>query len=255
MSLPLSIRQRLEGYEAERIDAGQSGASVLRWTRAGAPTLFLKSADGQGARALDDEVQRLRWLATRAPVPRVHAFVADGEGAFLLLAALPGRDGEQAAHTRPHAVVTGLAHALRRLHAQPLDGCPFDQGLAAQLVRARERLEAGLVDQNDFDEERRGCAPTGLLAQLHATRPAETLVLTHGDACLNNTLFDGGQFNGFIDTGRAGAADAYQDLALATRDIAGTLGDAWVRTFLDAYGLAAPDFGKLAYYRLLDEFF
>jgi len=68
-------------------------------------------------------------------------------------------------------------------------------------------------------------------------------------------MFDGARVAGFIDCDRAGVADPYQDLALASRSISDNLGHEWVATFFREYGLPDPDRQKLAFYRLLDEFF
>lgn len=139
-------------------------------------------------------------------------------------------NGVEAGHENPEAVAAGLAQALKTVHAQPIDACPFDQTVAAQLDRARQRAAAGLVDEGDFDQERMGRTAAELLIEVDAQRLNDEMrVLTHGDPCLPNVMFEEGQFSGFVDCGRFGVADPYQDLALAARSIAFNLGREWVR--------------------------
>jgi aminoglycoside 3'-phosphotransferase-2 len=182
--------------------------------------------------------------------------VAEEDREFLLTEALIGLDGTEAGRENPEAVVVGLAQELQVWHAQPVAGCPFDQGLAVQIPLARTRAQGGLVNEHDFDEERRARSALELLEQLERDRPeTEDQVLTHGDPCLPNVIFDGPACVGFIDCGRAGVADRYQDLALAARSISRNLGGKWVQPFFEHYGLLKVNAGKLAFYRLLDEFF
>ena len=149
-----------------------------------------------------------------------------------------------------------LADALRGLHALPVAVCPFDQRLASRLQAAQARVEAGRVDADDFDDERLGQSAQQVFAELRATRPDhEDLVVSHGDACLPNLLAVEGRFSGFIDCGRLGVADRYQDLALAARSLVHNFGDTrWVASLFRSYGVV-PDERRLAFYRLLDEFF
>ncbi|EMV5053014.1 APH(3') family aminoglycoside O-phosphotransferase [Pseudomonas aeruginosa] len=144
---------------------------------------------------------------------------------------------------------------LQRMDRLPLEACPFDHRLEHRLADASARAEAGLIDEEDFDDERQGMPVQNLLDELYASRPGqEDLVVTHGDACLPNFMVHQGQFSGFIDCGRLGVADRYQDLALTARSIERNLGKEWLAPFFALYGVEM-DAERIAFFCLLDEFF
>ncbi|WP_027683665.1 APH(3')-II family aminoglycoside O-phosphotransferase [Rhizobium leguminosarum] len=248
---------RLAGYRFERDALGRSAASVFRLEALGLPALYLKVEEAGDFGELADEAARLRWLQSSGlPCPVVIARESDGVHNRLLISALPGNDLASATALTPLARVELLAAALLNLHRLPIASCPFDHRLERRIAAAKARMQAGIVDETDFDETRLGKSAEALFAELESRRPgSEDLVVTHGDACLPNFIASDGRFSGYIDCSRLGVADRYQDIALACRSIAYNFGAALVQPFLDRYGMPATDPTRLGYYQLLDEFF
>jgi aminoglycoside 3'-phosphotransferase-2 len=148
-----------------------------------------------------------------------------------------------------------IAKVLRTLHAIDASTCPFDERLDVKIARAADNVQLGRIEEEHFDEENLGRSASDLFSDMMARRPGhEDLVVTHGDACFPNFMLDGSTFTGFVDCGRMGVADRYQDLALICRSIEYELGARWVDEFFRYYGLETVDNARLGFYRLLDEF-
>lgn len=256
IDLPAALRDALAGYDWQRQTIGASGAGVFRLEVPGKPALFLKSEESSPFAELPDEVSRLRWLGGQGiPCPEVLAFEIHAGMHWLLMTAVAGQDLVIQEVPAEQAIAI-MADALRRLHALDIASCPFDHRLSGRIELARTRMEAGVVDVDDFDDEWLGQPAEAVFEQLLARRPVgEDLVVTHGDASMPNFIADGGRFSGFIDCSRLGIADRHQDLGILCWSIHFNLGQQWVAPFLELYGMPNADPARLAYYQLLDEFF
>ncbi|MBC7842441.1 MAG: aminoglycoside 3'-phosphotransferase [Gemmatimonadaceae bacterium] len=263
--------------------------------------MYLKHGTGRVAEEVFDEALRLRWLGRHVPVPPVRLVIAstesdraagagrtlvvasgqdDGtlqlsrpvthahdEETWLLMDALPGRTAYEvleASTDTPNvqrAVVDALVAFLRRVHAIPVETCPFITDHHRRLVHARERLEAGVVDEDDFGAQHDGWTAHEVWNAMVALLPLDVdQVVTHGDFSLDNVLLaDRGAAGGFevvccLDAGRVGVADRYQDLAILS-DCLGEFGEALQSRLFTQYGVDAVDETKLRFHLALDEFF
>lgn len=244
----------LLAYDRAPITLGRSYAAVWRLEN-GDETLFLKSEPIHPLSELPGEISRLRWLATMGvPAPQVRdAFEADGRS-YLLMSALPGTDLTQLTST-PEVLRNVLATGLRALHGLDPAVCPFDRRLDIHLAVGAANVEAGRVDESDFDTGHEGWTAQAVLDWLLANRPeGEDLVVTHGDASLPNLTAHNGSFSGVLDCGRLGVTDRWQDLAIACRSLKYNCGPEHVAPFLAAYG-APWDEERYRYYGTLDELF
>jgi hypothetical protein len=69
---------------------------------------------------------------------------------------------------------------------------------ALRLRAARARIDAGLVNEDDFDEERAGWSAAEVWDALQALLPlAPDPVVTHGDYSLDNLFFQDGAVTGW----------------------------------------------------------
>ena len=153
------------------------------------------------------------------------------------------------------AVVDPLAAFLRHFHAIPVGECFFNSDHALRLYRARMRIDAGLVEVDEFDEARQGWTAEQVWSAMQELLPlTPDPVITHGDFSLDNLLIHESKVVGCIDTGRVGIADRYQDLAIAWNSL-GEFGPSLQTHFFEQYGVADLDRRKLQFHLMLDELF
>ena len=259
MPVPAGVSAELIGYNWARDNVGESGGAVYRlYGKPGAPDLFLKHGENTLAHDLADEMVRLRWMAKHIAVPAVTHFVALPGEAWLLMTALPGETAYQALEAQPEdrmAIVDGLADFLRRLHAIPISDCPYTSDHRYRLGLARQRIDAGLIEEDDFDEEREGWTAEQVWQAMDQLLPfPPDPVVTHGDFSLDNLLMVDGEVIGCIDAGRVGIADRYQDLAILWNCLE-EFGEELQVRFLARYGISNLDHSKMQFHLMLDELF
>lgn len=252
-----SIRKMLRGGAVTEIDIGRSNSQVYRVLQNG-QYVYLKVQQANEHPTFAHEVELLQWLQTRLPVPKVLEYERGREREYLVLSEVAGQNCVEAMEMVEYSqIVYLLATGLRMIHAVEIDDCPFDERIEAKLKKARYNVEHDLVDEDDFDAERRGkVTAREVLQKLESTCPPEDdLVFVHGDYCLPNVIVREGKISGFIDLDRAGVSDRYNDLAIASRSIRDNLGKEYERLFFEYYGVDRVDREKIAYHRLMDELF
>lgn len=253
LELPKEVGRRLAGAVWKRVNAGRSSAEVYAFDNGLYLKAVLRNSVDDVFGNLEGEFRRLGALSGRVPVPVPEVFARDPERDYLLMTELSGQDAASIAAGSARA--RAMAAACHLLHHADAGGFPFVERADSLIEQARRRLELGLVDATDFDQERAGKSPHELFEELCRLAPDDgEPVLTHGDLCPPNVIVHGSRARGFVDVGRAVIADAWRDLALCIRSLELDCGAAASEEFLRVYG-AVRDERKLAFYTLLDEFF
>lgn len=253
LQLPEALENLLSGMTFEENKIGCSEAGVYR-LRSTSGTCYLKVEPESGE--LQTEYENISWLRGRLPVPDIMGWYGDGVRNYLLLSEIPGTmscDGYYLEH--PSAAVSVLAKGIKLLHSIEIQSCPIDNRLDIKLRKAAENIRSNKVDMDDWEESsRRFSSPQALMDHLCANRPArEEWVFSHGDYCLPNIFGRGEEVTGFIDLGRAGGADLWQDVALCIRSLRRNFGTGeYGALLLEQIGMPMNR-EKLDYYILLDE--
>ena len=256
--VPASVAAVLGSRAGETDGLGKSGAQVVLFDDY---VLKIRPADDWDTA----DVQILRWLAGKAPVPQVAAHEVWNGQDWLLMTRIRGKElCKPDVMNKPALLLDCMAEALHALWSIPVDDCPFERTVADNLSHAEAAIRTGRFDTSDCEPETFGPggfeSPAALVNWLKSHLPQQDRVVTHGDFCLPNLFTDGERFTGFIDVGRVGAGDRWMDLALGWRSLKhnsdGHYGKIYPNIDPDDLFRAAgvpKDEEKLRYYILLDE--
>ena len=261
--LPEAI-QKAVGTEKHTVDKiGESGSEVRVYSN------YVLKIQPHSPET-DNEYQFVRWINGRLPVPSIPAYEIHNGLAYTLMTKAEGKmlcdiDFLQT----PELVINLAAQGLKMLWEMDVCDCPCSVSRLSNRLKAAEyNVVHGLVDIENTEPETFGKGGfkdhRELLEWLKNNRPPEDIVLTHGDYCLPNIFAKGDRISGFIDLGKVGPADRWQDIAIAIRSLDHNFDGRYLsgkpifdfkpQMFLDALGVEMNE-EKYRYYYLLDELF
>lgn len=257
MTLPSAIEDLTRGLSYTTDTIGMSGARILLY-----PDRVLK-IQHQSVES-DREIAAMGWLAGKLPVPDILYTETVDDTSYLLMSRLPGvMSCDQSVMADPKQAVSILARGIQTLWQVDVSGCLAPHILEDKLRWAEYAVAHGLCDMENAEPDTYGpdgfSSPAELLTWLQEHRPQETPVFSHGDYCLPNVFVQGGRVSGFLDLGRSGISDPYQDIALCYRSLLHNYEEQPHPDFrpdllFEALDLE-PDWEKIRYYILLDELF
>jgi len=218
----------------------------------------------------NNEVAIAKWVGNQIPIPTIIEHCVANGMAYTLMTKI---DGEMLCSVeyleQPKKLISLAAQGLKQLWEINVKDCPFQNSRLNERLKAAEyNVLHNLVDLSSAEPETFGpngfANPKELLNWLKNNRPDEDIVLTHGDYCLPNIFVKENEISGFIDIGKMGPADRWQDIALAIRSLKHNFDGKYTggkkifdfnpQMLLDALNVDFDE-QKYKYYLLLDELF
>ena len=263
LGIPEEI-QRIIGKETYCLDkVGMSGSEVHIYDN------HVLKIEPQNEET-DNAYAITKWLNQQLPVPTMLAYCVKNGMAYTLMSKMGGKMLCAREYLKePEQLIKIAAQGLKCLWEIDVTERAYQSSrLMKRLEAAEYNVMHDLVDLDNDEPETFGPNgfenPEELLKWLKSNRPEEDIVFTHGDYCLPNIFVTGSKINGFIDIGKMGPADRWQDVTIAIRSLtanfAGRYSDGKKicdfnpQMFLDELGI---DYNgeKHRNYLLLDELF
>lgn len=252
MYLPKKIEQVVRNMECVKDSEGKSKADVYRIFDS-EKTYYLKAE--KRCEETIREHNMYRWLKGRLPVPEIICECFENGMDYLLMNKVEGNMLESQYYSNnPEQLVKLAAEGLKLLWKVPISKCPYDASIESKLKKAKEQIDNGMkviVDKNIYTDGFHN--EQDVYEYLVSNMPKEDKVLSHGDYCFNNYFAYNYHISGFIDMGRGGIGDRYQDIALCVRELMDY--DKIYTELLFSHCNIKPDYEKIRYYILLDELF
>ena len=220
------------------------------------------------SKSTENEHQMMKWLENKVFAPKCICHCDENGMNYLLMTKIPGKMScDDIFMKNPETLISVLTETIKYLWSIDILDCPVKNDLSTILSEAEYRVDHDMVDVDDAEPDTFGKNgfkdPEELLRWLYDNRPDEDFVLCHGDFSLPNIFINDGRFSGFVDIGRMGIADRYQDIAICLRSLHHNFSGIYngisytgydEKMFFSALGIE-PDYNKIRYYTLLDELF
>ena len=262
MYIPEVIKNNIVNKPYTFDSKGKSGAVIMMFHDA---VLKIEKAS--------DEVRReervISWLGSSLYVPSTIMSVEENGTIYRLMERIRGKDLSSPCFLETPTLLLDLcARAYEALFSIEISDCPSCRSLDICLKEAEERVENNLVDVDDTDPSTFGkggfSSPEKLLEWLIDNKPEEEKSFIHGDFCLPNIILGENGDIGFIDLGRSGVGDRYNDIALLSRTLKSNYEGRYnggkqytgyrEEMIFERLGVK-KDEDKVRYYLLLDELF
>ena len=252
MCFPKEVEFFIKDMKCVKDNEGKSKANIYKfsdWEK----VYYLKVEKRNDESIREHEMYH--WLKEKVPVPKVVCECFEDGMDYLLLEKVNGIMLDSECYVKnPEQLVRLAAEGLNMLWKIPISKCPFNASIESKLKKVKEKIDNGMkicVDKNiytdGFNNEK------DVYEYLVSNMPKEDKVLVHGDYCFNNYFAQNNKISGFIDMGRGGIGDRYQDIALCVRELMDY--EKCYTDLLFTYLSIKPNYEKIRYYILLDELF
>ena len=207
-----------------------------------------------------NECKIMKALEKHLPIPKLISYCVEDGISYTLMSKINGSMLSDV--KKPELLIDLLTEAFRMLWSVDIKEFNVQEvsNILERLKSARYNVVNNFVDVNNvmpqtFSEDGFS-SPEALLEWLEKNIPKQDLVFTHGDFCLENIFVNNEHISGFVDLGKAGVADRWQDLAICIRELNEVLEGTNLSSnlLLERLGVE-KDNEKLKYYMLLDELF
>lgn len=250
MDYPNRVKAFIGSNKLSLFNQGQSLASLYHFVKDN-ESFVLKVQPV--SKESHQEVNMLKLLSEKQLAPKVFVHTVHNKIHYIIMEHHKDKTLDSYIAHKPIDTIIDIAlDGLNQLAKQHFKTYP-SYPLESRLEDAYHLIKSGQVKTlDDTPYTRPFKDPMTLYYYLLDNKPLETLTLVHGDYCLDNILSNGKKVTGFIDLGRGGLSDIYQDLALLVRELSVFDPDV-VKKISER--LTPLDDHKLTYYLLLDELF